>query len=249
LFSAGLVLLLWHDDRTIGLILLGLFLVIGILYFASTFHPVFSANSPFRTPLSSWVLRYLQVNPGQASPQTNDLQRASPQTNDLKQKMKAICWMLQQSADCDGIDSCMQEFTHIPNDQLAGLPLLNDKSNQQLIVEKMRVRLLKFKNQQIQPNLGGWDTYFAILGILYSENYSEKWVGEQLLPVLTDEHFLKSMYSLLSVCMWLRACVDITMSERSKDIIKKIMEKKLTVFNTESHIIIRLCNTGEFTSN
>ncbi|KAJ7909332.1 hypothetical protein B0H13DRAFT_1714890, partial [Mycena leptocephala] len=57
LFSIGLVILIFQDDTTIGIVILTLTAIIVILYFASSIHPIYSLDSPFRTPVSGMIRR------------------------------------------------------------------------------------------------------------------------------------------------------------------------------------------------
>ncbi|KAJ7436629.1 hypothetical protein FB451DRAFT_955402, partial [Mycena latifolia] len=55
LFSIGLVILIFEDDTAIGIVILVLTAIIVFLYVASSLHPVYSLDSPFRTPISGMV--------------------------------------------------------------------------------------------------------------------------------------------------------------------------------------------------
>ncbi|KAJ7833018.1 hypothetical protein B0H14DRAFT_2255962, partial [Mycena olivaceomarginata] len=51
LFSIGLVILLFSDDRIIGITICVLTVLVVVLYIGSSFHPAFYPDSPFRTPV------------------------------------------------------------------------------------------------------------------------------------------------------------------------------------------------------
>ncbi|KAJ7920879.1 hypothetical protein B0H13DRAFT_1452123, partial [Mycena leptocephala] len=60
LFSIGLVVLLFQDDRVIFVTVFILTVLVGLLYIASTIHAVCFSDSPFRTPLSDIIQRFLR---------------------------------------------------------------------------------------------------------------------------------------------------------------------------------------------
>ncbi|KAJ7909957.1 hypothetical protein B0H13DRAFT_2488991, partial [Mycena leptocephala] len=55
LFSIGLVILLFGDDRAIGIAICVLTVLIGLLYILSSIHPAYYPESPFRTPVSATI--------------------------------------------------------------------------------------------------------------------------------------------------------------------------------------------------
>ncbi|KAJ7088289.1 hypothetical protein C8R44DRAFT_592782, partial [Mycena epipterygia] len=55
LFSASLVILLFRDDRAIGIVVLAITVLVAYLYVGSSLHPASFFDSPFRTPVSGMI--------------------------------------------------------------------------------------------------------------------------------------------------------------------------------------------------
>lgn len=106
LFSAGLVILLREDDVGISGVILALVIVVASLYIGSTLHPVFSSDSPFRTPVSSFIT-WIIVRPI-ATPQA-----FPPPTSDAM-KAQALAWLLTESADSKVIEVSVRAIAGLP---------------------------------------------------------------------------------------------------------------------------------------
>jgi len=113
LFTIGLVILLFREDIAIGGVIIVLIFIITMLYFGSTIHPVYSPDSPFRTPVSSFIA--WSFNRPRATSE------ASQPLNDDAFKAQALAWLLTESADSKVIQITVQA--------IAGLPLSPDIQN------------------------------------------------------------------------------------------------------------------------
>ncbi|KAJ6525550.1 hypothetical protein DFH09DRAFT_1188324 [Mycena vulgaris] len=107
LFSVGLVTLLFSDDRTIGITICILMLPIAVLYIASSIHPAFYPDSPFRTPVSGMIRHLLHgsiyFTPFARFPDREDAQQA-----------QALAWLLTESQDGPTIDAAVQAIAGLP---------------------------------------------------------------------------------------------------------------------------------------
>lgn len=106
LFAAGLAILLIEDDMGIGGVILGLVVVIAFLYIGSSIHPLYSLDSPFRTPVSSlatWISRRPSTKHEFSSP-------SSPSAL----KAQALAWLLVESADSRIVEEAIQAIAGLP---------------------------------------------------------------------------------------------------------------------------------------
>ncbi|KAF7344849.1 putative Transmembrane protein [Mycena venus] len=107
LFSAGLVILLFQDDLAIGVVICTLTGLILILYFGSSMHPAFSADSPFRTPISG-MIRHL-VNGSWRFQEFSPF----PSAKDT-QKAQALTWLMTESPNEDTIEAAIHAIAGLP---------------------------------------------------------------------------------------------------------------------------------------
>jgi hypothetical protein len=113
LFSAGLVILLFHDDIAVAGVIIYLVFSITMIYLGSTIHPVYSSDSPFRTPLSSFIVWYLT--------RPSPIPETSQPLNNDAWKAQALKWLLTESPDGRVAVACVQA--------IAGLPFWPDIQN------------------------------------------------------------------------------------------------------------------------
>jgi len=104
LFSAGLVILLREDNLGISNIVLALVVVVAFLYVGSTLLPLFSLDCPFRTPVSSFISRFVA--------KLIALSQDIPSSDFLKSQ--ALAWLLVNSADGKVIQESAQAIAGLP---------------------------------------------------------------------------------------------------------------------------------------
>ncbi|KAK7030189.1 hypothetical protein R3P38DRAFT_896712 [Favolaschia claudopus] len=108
LFGAGLVILLFQDDRPIGIVILALMAVVGVAYLAPSFlRPVFP-DFPFRTPISE-ILRLIS----QSAPWDLRGFRPFPESEDA-QKAFALSWLLRHSFGDDTSGAAIRAIAGLP---------------------------------------------------------------------------------------------------------------------------------------
>ncbi|KAF8180755.1 hypothetical protein K438DRAFT_1196746 [Mycena galopus ATCC 62051] len=116
LFSSGLVVLLFHDDQTIGIVVLVLTAVVSAMYVGNSVVSAHYRDSPFRTPVSD-IIRYLFTNSW-----PRDEFSASLSDEDGR-KAQALSWLLARSLDADIIHEAIRavaglRFTLSVHDEL-----------------------------------------------------------------------------------------------------------------------------------
>lgn len=107
LFSVGLVILVFQDDLAIGIMILVLTVLVMALYIASTIHPEFSPDSPFRTPGTGTIRRLLSG--------TWRLEEFSPFPSEPgAQKAQALLWLLNISPNVNTIHEAVRAIAGLP---------------------------------------------------------------------------------------------------------------------------------------
>jgi hypothetical protein len=107
LFSIGLVILLFQDDLAIGVVICVLTSLILGLYLGSSIHPVFSSDSPFRTPVSGMVRRLIK-----GSWRFEELS-PFPQGK-AAQKAQALTWLITESPNVDRVNPAIRAIAGLP---------------------------------------------------------------------------------------------------------------------------------------
>ncbi|KAJ7257710.1 hypothetical protein C8J57DRAFT_544643 [Mycena rebaudengoi] len=107
LFSVGLIILIFQDDTVIGVVIFALTAFIVLLYIGSSIHPAYSADSPFRTPVS-WLLRHLLTGSWHLEPVYG-----FPSQKD-SQKAQALAWLLMESPSADTITAAVRAIAGLP---------------------------------------------------------------------------------------------------------------------------------------
>jgi hypothetical protein len=106
LFAIGLVILLFQNDIAIGGVIICLVFIITVLYLGSTVHPVYSLDSPFRTPVTSFITWIFG-----GSGATSDVLEL---LDDDACKAQALGWLLKESADITVIEATIQAIAGLP---------------------------------------------------------------------------------------------------------------------------------------
>jgi hypothetical protein len=107
LFSIGLVSLVLQADTAIGVVILALTAIIVFLYVGSSIHPVYSLDSPFRTPVSGMIRRLLN------GPWRLDGFTSFPSWKEA-QKAQALAWLLIESPNADTINAAIRAIAGLP---------------------------------------------------------------------------------------------------------------------------------------
>ncbi|KAJ7115388.1 hypothetical protein C8R44DRAFT_794568 [Mycena epipterygia] len=108
LFSIGLVILVFQDDAAIGVVILFLTAIIVLLYVASSIHPACSLDSPFRTPVSGMIHRFLR------GPWRLDEFAPFPSGN-AAQKAQALIWLVTESPNVATINAAIRAMAGLPS--------------------------------------------------------------------------------------------------------------------------------------
>jgi hypothetical protein len=137
LFSIGLVILLFGDDRTIGIAICALTVPIVVLYIGSSIHPTLYADSPFRTPVSGMIQglprllrRTSRLQSVQGFPDEPDAQKA-----------QALAWLLFESQNSKTINAAVYA--------IAGL-VANPRTQDQLLCRPTVDNLLQISTELIR---------------------------------------------------------------------------------------------------
>jgi Family of unknown function (DUF6535) len=109
LFAVGLVIVLIDVNMAIGVMTLSFTIIITALYIASTVHPVFSHDSPFRMPISDLLPRF--DRPSQRSRRRS----MSVVANEVL-KAQALTWLLAESPKETVIDECIKAIHTLPTE-------------------------------------------------------------------------------------------------------------------------------------
>jgi hypothetical protein len=107
LFSMGLVILILRDDTAIGIVIFVLTALIVFLYIGSSIHPVYSPDSPFRTPVSGMIRRLFR-----GSRQLEEFAPFSSRKD--AQKAQALTWLLAESSNVDTINAAIHAIAGLP---------------------------------------------------------------------------------------------------------------------------------------
>ncbi|KAF7368563.1 Alanyl-tRNA synthetase [Mycena venus] len=119
LFSIGLVILLFQDDAAIGIVLCILTSLILTMYLASSVHPAFSSDSPFRTPISGMIQDLINGSWRSANPSP------FPSQTDA-QKAQALNWLVKESPSVDTINAAIRGIAGLPASPVVQDELLCD---------------------------------------------------------------------------------------------------------------------------
>jgi hypothetical protein len=107
LFGAGLVILLFQDDRDIGIIILILMAVIAVIYLGPIVLPAVFPDFPFRMPVSDMMVQLLPTHWNRWS------FKAFPPSEDA-QKAFALSWLLRHSLDDETTDTAVRGVAGLP---------------------------------------------------------------------------------------------------------------------------------------
>ncbi|KAJ7122072.1 hypothetical protein C8R44DRAFT_162974 [Mycena epipterygia] len=107
LFSIGLVILVFQDDAAIGVVILILTAIVVLLYVASSIHPAYSLDSPFRTPVSGMIHRLLR------GPWRLDEFAPFPSGNDAR-KAQALAWLMTESPNVATVNAAIRAMAGLP---------------------------------------------------------------------------------------------------------------------------------------
>ncbi|KAJ7202186.1 hypothetical protein C8J57DRAFT_1735838, partial [Mycena rebaudengoi] len=118
LFSIGLVSLVLQADTAIRVVILALTAVIVFLYVGSSIHPVYSLDSPFRTPVSGMIRRLLN------GPWRLDGFTSFPSWKEA-QKAQALAWLLIESPNADTISAAICAIAGLPANPAVQAELLH----------------------------------------------------------------------------------------------------------------------------
>ncbi|KAJ7164093.1 hypothetical protein C8R46DRAFT_1098721 [Mycena filopes] len=135
LFSIGLVILLFQDDIAIGVVISALTGLILSLYIASSTHPVFSPDSPFRTPVSGMLHRLMDRS------WRFVLFPPFPDRNDA-QKAHALTWLVAESPNVDTVNAAIRAIAGLPANPIVQDALFGD-TNAALLLRILSANLLK----------------------------------------------------------------------------------------------------------
>ncbi|KAF7291257.1 hypothetical protein MIND_01269500 [Mycena indigotica] len=108
LFGAGLVIILFQDDKSIGILTLALTSIVAILYVGNIVFSAIYPDSPYRTPLSGLLQRYVLG----LKPRTIKL-LASPEEDDAR-KAQALAWLLAQPVPLETTQATIRAIAGLP---------------------------------------------------------------------------------------------------------------------------------------
>ncbi|KAK6987712.1 hypothetical protein R3P38DRAFT_328575 [Favolaschia claudopus] len=106
LFGVGLVLLLFQDDRDLGIVILYPMAILGVLYLMPTFLRAIFRDSPFRTPISEIIPLLCRPRGPRATP--------FPSSSEDAQKAFALAWLLKHSLEDDTTDAAIRAVAGLP---------------------------------------------------------------------------------------------------------------------------------------
>jgi hypothetical protein len=107
LFGAGLVILLFQDDRQIGIVILVLMAIVVVTYIGPIVLPAVFPDFPFRTPVSDMMLQLLPTRWNRWA------FRGFPSSEDA-QKAFALSWLLRHSLDDETTDVAVRGVAGLP---------------------------------------------------------------------------------------------------------------------------------------
>ncbi|KAJ6449063.1 hypothetical protein C8R45DRAFT_849922 [Mycena sanguinolenta] len=110
LFAIGLSQLLFTDDFFIGVLIAVLTGFVFILYIGNTVHPIVSAASPFRTPLTGMLRQVFRRStiPG------IEIATVLPPTTEAR-KAHALAWLMKRSLDSQVVRAAIRATAGLPH--------------------------------------------------------------------------------------------------------------------------------------
>ncbi|KAJ7875071.1 hypothetical protein B0H13DRAFT_1011365 [Mycena leptocephala] len=107
LFAAGLIVLLFDDDRPIAIAILVLTALVGTIYIANSFLSAYHSDFPFRTPVSHIIRGVFTVN------RYPNRLRPIPSRKD-DHKAYALSWLLSYSTDSKTVNAAVHALAGLP---------------------------------------------------------------------------------------------------------------------------------------